>query len=292
MKKIISLLLVSLLLLTGCSDKQTTISNSKDVIFTIDGSSYTKGDLYDMIKLAGGADYTVSLAKKTLNAGIEVTDEMRAAAEAELKSLITSSGEEKFNTSLSNAGYDSQEQYLEEVLIPKQQESAAIKAYATTNYETLASTYVLRKVRIIEVKTEALGTEAIAKLKNGSTFSEVAKEYNQSSTYTGTELISTKETTTAANVLPDTVQTQVEALTQPALIETVITDSSKYYVVQVIATSPALFTDEGIALLATLTSVSESFYKEAFANADFTIYDKDIYDEIKANDTYKNYLDQ
>lgn len=292
MKKIYPVLLFTgLLALTGCSDKYTNVSNSSEVVMSVNKVKYTRGDIYEMIQSYNVDSFVVNQAKLLLNSTIEITDDMKAEAEVKYTNALGTSDETPF---LTDAGYATKEEYIENEIYPTLQEAVAVKAYVSENYDTLASDALLKKVRIIEVSSESDGEAAIKAIQEGATFDSVAETYNVSTTYTGAEVISTTDTAaSAANIMPTQVATDISALTTPQLMTSVISDSttSKLFVVQVTATSPGVFKDAGVDFLASLTTYVDKYYAATLPAAGFKVYDKGIYDAVKAGD-YADYLDQ
>ncbi len=291
MKKLIVLCVCGLLLLSGCSDKYTAVSNGSEVLMQVNNKKYTKEDLYGMAQVSNSDTFVINEAKKVLNSGVEVTEAMKAEAETEYATAIKDKVEADV---LKAAGYETKEAYIENLIYPTLKEKAVVKEYVRANYDSLASTNALKKVRIIEVKTEADGNAVIAKIKAGDSFESLIQTYNQSTTYTGAEVISTTNSgANAANILPTDVATVIASYTTPQLVENVINDSStsKMFVIQVTAASPGLFVEDGITFLSGLSTVTTAYYEVKFKEAGFKVYDKGIYDAIKAGN-YSTYLNQ
>lgn len=282
-----------LLLLVGCADKVTKVSSGSTAVFTVNGQSVTRNDVYKAVQGGGASDYVIQMAKDKLLEEIAVTDDMNAQAQTQLDTYITAAGsEEAFLTSVQSQGYTDLDDFKTRVIIPSLKEKAAVAAYVESDYTTLADKYGLRKVRIIQTSSLDNATAAIAMIQSGKTFDEAVAAYNVSTTYTGAATIVNNVDTSGATALPTTVSTEVYNLTAPMLITTPITDTSTSltYVVQIIAVDPALFKDEGITALGNISTITATYYEDSLKAAGFKVYDKNIYDEINASSTYSGYL--
>ena len=115
MKKIISLLTI-LLILVGCSlNSSTQISDKDDVLFKIEDTSVTKGEVYNMLRYQQVGQIIINDAQNMLvESKVELTDEIRAEAQEMLEESKEQFGD--YFEAYYGSGDD--EELLETVFIP------------------------------------------------------------------------------------------------------------------------------------------------------------------------------
>ena len=260
--------------LTGCADASTSISKSDEALVTIGDTKITKGEVYDVAKRTYGASFTLNEALNVISEKeeIKLTDEMKKSVEDQLKILKSSAGE-NFEQQLKDAGYKNEEEYKEKVLYP--------------NKKSLFSSYSPRKAQKLEFTSKEDAQKALEEIKNGKPI----EEFTTVNTSSGTSQL--EETYTTKSSLPTGAFDKIKAMEKPGLIEEVIEDttSSKYYVFKVTQVDPNKFEDDAIdAIVSTgsseITNASNVYWLDKY---EFNVYDKDIYDGLKAID--EKYVD-
>lgn len=286
-----------LLTLSGCKDAVAGVSDAKQALVTVGDTKITKGAIYDILKNNAGAKTTITLVMEKIceAEGITVTDEMKEQAEKEWKDNLKTSkvSEEEMLENLNSYGIESKEQYFEVNYYATYKKDALYKKYINENKKSVFNTFNPTKAKVMMVESEDDAKKALEKLQDGEDFEKVAKEYGNTTTYSGKEDLYTSE-----SGLPDTVFAKIANVTGNGLIESILQDttSSKYYLAEVIEHDNSKFEDEAIeAILAdgdsttsnALQGIVYPYYLEKY---DFHIYDIDIYNGIK--DMNENYIIQ
>lgn len=274
--------------LAGCADASTSISKSDEALVTIGDTKITKGEVYDVAKRTYGASFTLNEALNVISEKeeIKLTDEMKKSVEDQLKILKSSAGE-NFGQQLKDAGYKNEEEYKEKVLYPNTKQQGLVKKYVKNNKKSLFSSYSPRKAQKLEFTSKEDAQKTLEEIKNGKPI----EEFTTVNTSSGTSQL--EETYTTKSSLPAGAFDKIKAMEKPGLIEEVIEDttSSKYYVFKVTQVDPNKFEDDAIdAIVSTgsseITNASNVYWLDKY---EFNVYDKDIYDGLKAID--EKYVD-
>lgn len=280
MKKLLVILSLSLLLM-GCGNKTTNVSNSKDVLIKVGTQSITVGQVYAQMMATDSAAIIKQMATRIiLNKEVPVTDEIKAEADTALKEFVDSVYD-NLDLYLEYYGYKDEADYYENGIIPSLQQETLVRNYLTENFDTLVAGYRPKKIRLIEITVATLAATALAEIKAGEDFSVVADKYS-TSTYPGDE-----ELVNNTSSLPDVVINFVDYLTTPTLSD-VLTDGTTNYIVQITNADSNKLKTEIIDTFAVDTTFMEKALESYFVKHNFTIYDKSIYDVFVQS--YPNYL--
>jgi hypothetical protein len=284
MKKLLIIALAALML-TGCYDVTTKISDPKTVLITLDGATITKGDVYNIMSQADPypAVVALTLSKKIiLEKEVGRTDAIKAAADT-AKAAFIEAADDDLEGALKEAGYDTIDEMYENKFIVEAQSDFLVGNYLNTTYSTVSSTYAPRKARIIKIDKEADATAALAAIKAGQSFTDVAKKYGvtgfnteQAIYYTGSEL-------------PQPVLTFLKDASLPTLSD-VIKDSTNdfYYIVQISVADASKIQTEVVDFFKKQPSFVELALLGYYQSNNFTIYDRALYDMISAQ--YPDYI--
>ena len=156
-----------------------------------------------------------------------------------------------------------------------------VKQYITTNFDALVAGYRPKMVRLIEITDATIAETALAELKAGKDFSEVADLYSTSN-YPGDE-----ELVNNTSSLPKVVIDYYDYQTTPSL-SNVLTDGTTNFIVQVTEADTNKLKDEIIENFTMDTTFMEKTLEYYFVENGFTIYDKPLYDLFVQS--YPNYL--
>lgn len=280
MKKLLVILSLSLLLM-GCGNKTTNVSNSSDVLIKVGTQSVTVGQVYSQMMTTDAPAIIKQMATRIiLNKEVPVTDEIKADADIALKEFVDSVYD-NIDLYLEYYGYENETDYYENGIIPSIQQETLVRNYLTENFDTLVAGYRPKKIRLIEITDVTLAAAALSEIKAGIDFSVVADKYS-TSTYPGDE-----ELVNNTSSLPEVVITFVDYLTTPTLSD-VLTDGTTNYIVQITNADTNKLKDEIIEAFAVDTIFMEKALESYFVKYNFTIYDKSIYDVFVQS--YPNYL--
>lgn len=280
MKKVLVILGLSLLLV-GCGNKTTNVSNSKEVLIKVGDRSITIGEVYSQMMATDSTAIIKQMATRViLNKEVPVTDEMKVEADEVLKQF-TDSVTDNIELYLEYYGYKDTTDYYDNGILPSLQQEALVNTYLTENFDALVAGYRPKKIRLIEITDATLAAAALAEIKAGEDFSVVADKYS-TSTYPGDE-----ELVNNTSSLPDVVINFVDYLTTPTLSD-VLTDGTTNYIVQITNADTNKLKQEIIDTFAVDTTFSDKALETYFVKHNFTIYDKSIYDVFVQ--TYPNYL--
>lgn len=280
MKKLIVSITLALLLV-GCGNQAAAISEPNDVLIKVGSQNITSGQVYGLMLATDATSVLKQQATQIiLNKVVGLSDELKAKADEELVSFTESVGD-SLEMYLEYYGYKDTEDYLTNGIIPTLQQEALVKEYITTNFDALVAGYRPKMVRLIEITDATLAETALAELKAGKDFSEVADLYS-SSNFPGDE-----ELVNNTSSLPQVVIDYYDYQTTPSL-SNVLTDGTTNYIVQVTEADTNKLKDEIIENFALDTTFMEKTLEYYFVENGFTIYDKPLYDLFVQS--YPNYL--
>ena len=278
MKKILSLILVGLLLLTGCGNKAAQVSNKNDTIVTVGDKNITKGELYSYMNAYISSASYLSLRKLIVKHHVPLTEEIEKEAKANLqedKDIL----EDKFLETIMEMGYKNETDYYENSVLQTVLAIHMFQEYAKNNISALVETYNPYQVRLMRFDDEKVADQALNKVKEGEEFEAVAKEFSNQY-YEGE-----KEVVINTSNYPKVVLEAIAKQTGPTLIQEAINDStnSKYYVIQVISNDITHFETEFIDVVQHEESLINDMYGEYAKAGNFKVYDINVYKTLTDN---------
>ena len=280
MKKLLVILSLSLVLV-GCGNKTTNVSNSSDVLIKVGNQSITVGQVYSQMMATDSTAIIKQMASRIIfDKEVPMDDALKAEADTQLQEFIDSVGE-NLDVYLQYYGYKDKDDYYNNGIIPSLQQEKLVRNYLTENFDAVAAGYRPKKIRLIEITDATLAAEALAEIKAGVDFSVVAEKYS-TSTYPGDE-----ELVNNTSSIPSVVVEFIDYLTTPTLSE-VLTDGTTNYIVQVTNADTNKLIDEIIESFTFDSTFTDKTLESYFVKYNFTIYDKSVYDLFIQ--TYPNYI--
>ncbi len=282
-KRTICLTALSLFLISGCAGAKATITNANQTLFTVGNTTITAGDEYNLIKQANGGSMTLELAKRAVyDKIVPVTDEMKEAAQKEYDELESYYSD--LETQLQSIGYESKENYIEDVMLPEQQKAALEKQYFQDNKTAIRKQYKPSLATILRCDSEDIANEALNALKNGEDLNTVYLKYSSAdSTFTNEDIVITTYNTD----VPDRLINKLYKADKKGLLEEVFTkdDGSGFAYIGILNSHSYdknidAFREE---IISGSDSISNEMYKYYFETIGFEIYDQDIFDYLKVN---------
>lgn len=263
--------------LTGCSDAQAKLSDSSTVVVTVGNKTVTKGDVYSLLVSYGGASTVINDANKIVcDAEVEITDDMKATAQSTLNEYKSMYGD-TFTTYLESSGL-SEEDYMNEYLIPSLQAEQLTDKYVEQKWDYLIEEYQPRKVTMISFESEDDANAALKELKAGDKNASTAASDHNGET-DGSEVVTTESSSIDSMVrtvlfssTPDDGWTMVPS-----------SDGGTFYCVLVEDDDPLNFKEEAVTSLETIDDVSDDATTYFFKKYNFHVYDKTIYDALAAD---------
>lgn len=279
-KKIVALML-SAMVLAGCSDGHATISNANEKIFSVGNTTVTKGDVYSSLFNSVGSYVVISDATKAvLNANVPITDEINAEADETMSSYEAMYGD-ALDTMVASYGYKDAQDYRDNGVIPSIQAKALYEMYVTDNWDTIKQEKNPKKGVIISVSDADTAANVMNALNEGAELADVISEYSLS--HSGAE-----ELIYADSDYPVEVMTMVNSATD-ATYATVTCSDGSIYVLSVTQNDPEAIKEEVAADLALTEDIQADALTHYIKAAGFKVYDRDLYDTIKLS--YPEYLD-
>ena len=275
MKKL-SIAILSLLLLTGCTDAVAKLKDSNTVLFSVGSTNVTKGELYSFMASSGGSAAISDVSTKIAKKEIEVTDEMRKSAEETLEAYKSYYGD-TFTKHL---------EYVEENLIASQLAAQLSNKYVELSFDSYANAYSPIKAIVINFPSKEDADAALSELKSDdSDVKAIIEAHNSTSSADPTVY------TIDSTVLDSVARTVLNSSSaEDGWVQVENSDGSTYTVLKVIDNVPANFKEEAIDAIANISTIQEQSTQYWFSKYNFHIYDKNVYDDVKAN--YSNYLVQ
>jgi len=269
-------LLISVL--AGCTDATAKLSDSSSTLFTIGNAAITKGEVYSMMFNGSGASVAVNDAESYIaKQEIEITDEMKESAQGTLDMYTTYYGD-SFTKYLEDMEM-SEEDYLNEYLIPGLQADELPKKYVEEKFDELVETFAPYKATILSFTSEDDAKAALSELNDGTaTAEEAATNHNSSSS--GKSQMYTIESTDLDS-MARTVLTSMTVDDGWAFISS--SDGATFYVLRMDEKDPEAMHDEIKDTLANISNVQNDAKTYWFKKYNFHVYDIDLYNAIKAD---------
>ncbi len=284
MKKLLGILCVAMLVMvSGCKDATTSVSNGSDVIMRVGNTTVTKENVNTLLKLHTGYNSVLQdVIQKILDAEITITEEIEKAAKESLEQSKENLGD-YFLSSIEKSGYTDEEDYYRSVSLNGVLRKELTKKYLVE--ENQIEKYHPFKAQMLIAKDQESANKALEELQNGIPFEEVTQQYGDVSKSDGTITIYH-----SGSGLPAIVTEKITNTAQAQLLEEVITDSanSVYYVVNIVDYDYKNFVDEATtAIIEKTTSLNDEAIAFYLKKHQFKVYDVDIYNGIKqTNPTY------
>lgn len=268
-----------LLILVGCQDAYITAPYD-DVLFTIEGTTVSKKDLFNVMKLNDDGSIILSDVQAKIYEKLVPTDDAFNKEVAELLAEQKASYGDLWATLLSYYGYTTDEEYAEKTLAPSLRQTKALTKAMSDDYDNLVKDLYVRKVAILEVSPEN-ATGVLDALKNGTTWADAVKDKAvASSSYTGVEQIVTKNSTIDSTALSYIIS-QTEAGISEAI--TIPSKDTSVFIVNILIADQTELKDEAIETFVKDSSYQKTYIAKLLKDNNFKIYDKDIYGIIETN---------
>ena len=275
MKKSI-LIASAALLLVGCKDAKAKLPGSNETVMTVGTAAVTKGDLYQMMFISGGASEVVNDANKVIgDVEIAVTDEMRENAKGTLDLYKMMYGDE-FATMLEAQGM-TEDDYVNELLIPSLQSEKLVGKYIEEHFDEITAAYDPIQATVLTFTTEDDAKAALSALRDGSKDAATAAKDNNSSSAGTPEIVTINTLNYDSSVLsvirsstPDAGWTMLPGM-----------DGSSFYVLKVDSNNPADYKDDVIKSLSNVSDITAASTDYYFRKYGFHVYDIDLYNALK-----------
>lgn len=268
----------ALALLAGCSDASAKVANGSETVMTVGTQTFTKADVYSMMLNSVGGDevYNDTMAYIS-EQEVEVTDEMKEEAKNMIDFYNMLYGSQ-FSEYLKTSGM-SEDEYLENVVIPSQRQEALPKKYIEEHFDELVATYDPIQVIVLSFTAEEDAKNALTALKDGSlTAAEAASQNNSSSA--GTEEVVTNSSMTYDSAVMSVIRS---GTVDDGWVEVPSSDGATFYLVNIVSKTPADFKDAAITALAGITAVTSAANDHYLRTYNFHVYDINIYNSLKEN---------
>lgn len=286
MKKLCTCVSLALLLtLSGCKDATTSLSDGKDALITIGKDTITKNDVYAGLKNQNGVTAIISKATAFIvDKEVPVTDAMKKEAKEELATFKKAIGDENFKNYLKNMGYTEQ-QFLDENVMTTVRTGYLSKNYVADNYDAINEKYQIRKVQIFHTTDNSVAAEVQKKVKSGEcTIEEAVKKYDgKTSNFTGKDQIITNATGLSNDIWENIMKVKEDNTLLD--VYQYSSDLKNFYVIKVVSVNVPY--EEAKGAIEGLTSIGDEAFAFYLKKYNFTVYDIDLYNGIKANnETY------
>lgn len=276
MKKLI-VVLFALLILVGCSEKgYSQISNGNDVIFKGPNGDYTKGQLYETLKVASQASVETDILDKIAsNLNLDLSDIEKEADD--MLEMYKSMGYESYI----QAYYGSEESF-KQMYISSGTKMKLAEVYVEENFDSLINADKPVKMQMASFETEEAASKVVEAVNNGSTFEMAIAENGFEGECPAAVYIDSDSTPVdVKSYLNDTdktgISTVITVTNSSSDNDGNISSINTYYVLNVISKDVADFKEDYIAKRASATS--EDVVKQyLFMNHDIKFYDQDIYE--------------
>lgn len=282
MNKKVPLLVLSALILAGCSVHNTSINDASEQLMTIGNTTYTKGDEYTMIKKSNGPALVIQKAQEIIyEKEVPATEAMKKEAQEQFDQIAEANPDTE--TQLKNLGYSGKDEYIEKVLLPSVQAQALMDKYFVDDQDTIESQYHPSLAQVIQCADEENAKKALEALKDGKSAQEVAEQYAvDSSSYKGDEtLVTTNDT-----ALPTRLINALATAKKPGVMDEVYStddDQPSYYVAVLVSNNYDENVDQIAEMLGSDSSLSKGCLVYYLTKYNFEVHDQELFDYYKTN---------
>lgn len=283
MFKRLLVLCVATLVLVGCGSDARITSPRSEKLFTIEGSTVTEQDLFNVMTFNDAGAVILSHAQQVvLDKLVPNDDAFKEAVQKQLEETKEGYGT-LWETILNYYGFESDEEYAENVIAPSLQLNKALTNVMTEDFDNMVKDLYVRKAAVLEVSKEDAAA-ALKALDEGTSWADVAKEFVlDNSSYTGTATIYHKDSSTS--VIDTTALSYIISAKENGISEAIDipNNSTSQYIINVIEVDTAAIKDEIIASFATDSTFQTKYISKLLRDNGFKVFDKDLYDAIIAD---------
>ncbi len=277
MKKITAICSAAMVLslLSGCSDATASLKNGSETLMKVGKTAITKQQVYDIMYNYAGSTQVVSDATKVITSQeVEVTDEMKESAQSTLDmyKMIYS---DSFASYLEDAGL-TEEDYINDYLIPSLQAEKLTDLYIDECYDTLLERYKPIKATVLKFTDTDTANSALSALKDG--------------TMTAEEAVNEFETDSTGNSEIITIDSTYDSVAMAALRAASPDDgwmivSASYgtdvYVMHLDENNTDSIKDEITESFAGISDINDQATAHYFEKYGFHVYDIDLYKALR-----------
>lgn len=283
MKKLIVLFSV-LLLLAACGSNPSANLSNNEVIFEMNGKQVKQNELFTIMKASDAGNTALKLASKKLSESVE-----DSVVQKELDEMVKTQKDDlgdDFLTEIKALGFESEEDYINNSLKPYLKSKHLIETMLNENYSSFASEYIPREAKIVRLTDEAKANEATELLKNGKSFDDIAKDYKESTAYSGQSEIYFLQ----GSKLPTVVSEYITKQNAPATSEVLKTgtDDAQFFLVEVVEADATKLQEKAIERALSVSEITQNYIARIHKEHGFKIYDQSIYNALQ--EQYANYL--
>lgn len=290
MKKLTTLFACALLLVvSGCSDASTNVTDSSDALITLGDEKITKGEVYEGLSVQGDITaIATAMDKQVVKIAVPITDEIEKEGQASLASYKESVGDANWEEHLASNGYKDEEDFYKNSILLNIRKGKITENYVTENFNELNDEYKARKLQIMVTEDKDKADEAITALKENDDMSAVASKFGVTTTYNGSEGIYTNQSGIPSAVWNEILNTKDGKTFSGAILDSA---TGNYYIVKVVSSNAKKeFKDDAINAIKNLTvtnedgyTIEEVAYNHYLNKAGYSIHDANIYSYLLNN---------
>lgn len=281
MKKLVCLFSAALLVLAGCSDAATKVSDGKDALATIGKTTITKQDIYEGLLSRVASSEIINRATSFIcEKEVPITDEITENAKKTMEQFKTYVGEDKWNDFITSMGYENEEAYFNDRVLVSAQAEVIPTKYIDEQFDTLKEKYQPRKVEILQTSDGSTAAAAQEEAAAGASIKDLVEKYKDkvsTTTFKGEPQVITNQS------LPESVWENIVKVTEDNTLVTPYqykADLSTFYVIKV--TQVDVEQEEAKEAIASVKTITDDAYAYFLNKYNFRVYDIDLYTSIKA----------